>query len=151
MRLVRSKWVDEYDPTIEDSYSTTRVVDGVSYRIDIIDTAGQEEYRDMLGNLFQVDSKIDGYLLVYDITAPQSLEALDYFNDMIDKNVEAAGELTDRPPPVKMVVGNKCDLTNERGVTAAESLQWAREHDWALELRFVAALAEFWSQRQQLS
>lgn len=128
MRLVRSKWVDEYDPTIEDSYSTTRVVDGVSYRIDIIDTAGQEEYRDMLGNLFQVDSKIDAYLLVYDITAPQSLEALDYFNDMIDKNVEAAGELTDRPPPVKVVVGNKCDLTNERGVTAAEGLQWAREH-----------------------
>lgn len=70
MRLVRSKWVDEYDPTIEDSYSTTRVVDGVSYRIDIIDTAGQEEYRDMLGNLFQVDSNIDAYLLVYDITAP---------------------------------------------------------------------------------
>ncbi|KAG5366323.1 Ras-like protein 1 [Yarrowia sp. B02] len=104
MRLVRSKWVDEYDPTIEDSYSTTRVVDGVSYRIDIIDTAGQEEYRDMLGNLFQVDSKIDAYLLVYDITAPQSLEALDYFNDMIDKNVEAAGELTD------------------------QGLQWAREH-----------------------
>lgn len=128
MRLVRSKWVDEYDPTIEDSYSTTRVVDGMSYRIDIIDTAGQEEYRDMLGNLFQVDSKIDAYLLVYDITAPQSLEALDYFNDMIDKNVEAAGELTDRPPPVKVVVGNKCDLTNERGVTAAEGLQWAREH-----------------------
>ncbi|KAG5357494.1 Ras-like protein [Yarrowia sp. C11] len=128
MRLVRSKWVDEYDPTIEDSYSTTRVIDGVSYRIDIIDTAGQEEYRDMLGNLFQVDSKIDAYLLVYDITAPQSLEALDYFNDMIDKNVEAAGELTDRPPPVKVVVGNKCDLTSERGVTAAEGLQWSRDH-----------------------
>jgi GTPase SAR1 family protein len=26
MRLIRSKWVDEYDPTIEDSYSTQRTV-----------------------------------------------------------------------------------------------------------------------------
>lgn len=30
-------------------------------------------------------------------------------------------------------------------------LQWAREHDLALELRFAAVLAEYWSQRQQLS
>lgn len=44
LRLVRSKWTNEYDPTIQDSYSTTRVVDGRTYQLALTDTAGQEEY-----------------------------------------------------------------------------------------------------------
>ena len=46
LRLVRSKWTNEYDPTIQDSYSTTRVVDGRTYQLALTDTAGQEEYAD---------------------------------------------------------------------------------------------------------
>lgn len=44
LRLVRSKWTDEYDPTIQDSYSVTRIVDGRTYQLSLTDTAGQEEY-----------------------------------------------------------------------------------------------------------
>ena len=47
LRLVRSEWTSEYDPTIEDSYSVTRTVDGVPYYLMLTDTAGQEEYREI--------------------------------------------------------------------------------------------------------
>lgn len=69
----------------------------------------------------------DGYLLVYDITNHDSLLALDYFNDLIEM------DLDERPPgsipPVKIVAGNKCDLANSRQVASVEGLAWARAHN----------------------
>jgi len=43
--LINSSFVDEYDPTIEDSYRKQVVIDGETCLLDILDTAGQEEYR----------------------------------------------------------------------------------------------------------
>ena len=41
----QNSFVDEYDPTIEDSYRKQVVIDGETCLLDILDTAGQEEYR----------------------------------------------------------------------------------------------------------
>lgn len=103
-------------------------MDGKTYRLDIIDTAGQEEYRDMLGSLFSADSTIDGYLLVYDITSRTSLENLEYFDELIQKNVESGLRPQSDPLPVKIVAGNKCDLADARVVSSAEGLAWAKAH-----------------------
>ena len=35
----------DYDPTIEDSYTKQCVIDDQVARLDILDTAGQEEFR----------------------------------------------------------------------------------------------------------
>ena len=43
--IVYFSFVDEYDPTIEDSYRKQVVIDGETCLLDILDTAGQEEYR----------------------------------------------------------------------------------------------------------
>ncbi|KAF7118344.1 hypothetical protein CNMCM5793_007856 [Aspergillus hiratsukae] len=141
LRLVRSQWVHEYDPTIEDSYSVTRVIDGVPYFLSITDTAGQEEYRGLfaLSNL-----KSDAFLLVYDITNASSLSALDYFMDLIDIEAEHRAEANARllrelgdsargvevgmPAPVKIIAGNKCDLKDNRAISAKEGLEYARKH-----------------------
>ena len=89
-----------YDPTIEDSYSVTRKVDGHQYQLHLTDTAGQEEYR----GLFSTSNlHSDAFLLVYDITIANTLPNLQHFNDMISIEAE---ERADRGavPPVKMVV-----------------------------------------------
>ncbi|KAE8144348.1 P-loop containing nucleoside triphosphate hydrolase protein [Aspergillus avenaceus] len=141
LRLVRSQWIHEYDPTIEDSYSVTRTVDGVPYFLAITDTAGQEEYR---GLWAASNLKSDAFLLVYDITNGSSLTALDNFMEMIDMEVEQRVEDNQRlmkelgdsaqdlevgmPPPVKIVAGNKCDLKEERVIGAREGLEYARKH-----------------------
>ena len=48
-RFLRREFSEEWDPTIEDSYQTTLTVDGTEYSIEIVDTAGQEEYRGLWG------------------------------------------------------------------------------------------------------
>lgn len=134
----------------EDSYSVTRKIDGSDYFLSITDTAGQEEYR---GIWASSNLKSDAFLLVYDITNQPSLEALDYFMDMIDIETEQRFEDTQRlleeirddneyknnikgqgllqvgmPPPVKIVAGNKCDLKQGRVVSARDGLEYARNH-----------------------
>lgn len=126
-----------YDPTIEDSYSVTRTIDGLPYFLSLTDTAGQEEYR---GLWAASNLQSDAFLLVYDITNASSLDALDYFMDMIDieeenrmeeinnaelRGVKGGKEI--RAPPVKIVAGNKCDLKDSRVVSSRTGLEWARQ------------------------
>lgn len=147
LRLVRSAWTSEYDPTIEDSYSVTRRIDGATYHLALTDTAGQEEYRGMWASS---NLGADAFLMVYDITSTASLDALGYFNDLIDMETETrldnaararkagyhpaaaaadeygAGATAKTVPPVKFMAGNKCDLQESRQVSAATGLDWAR-------------------------
>lgn len=146
LRLVRSQWTSEYDPTIEDSYSITRRIDGTAYHLSLTDTAGQEEYRGMWASS---NLGADAFLLVYDITSRDSLDALQYFDDLIDMEAEtrldnaerahkaglkprqhasvtSAGTGAKTVAPIKIVAGNKCDLQESRQVPAATGLDWAR-------------------------
>ncbi|PMD67493.1 ras family protein [Hyaloscypha bicolor E] len=138
LRLVRSQWTHEYDPTIEDSYSLTRRIDGQTYHLSLTDTAGQEEYRGMWASS---NLRSDAFLLVYDITNAQSLEVLNEFNDLIDIEAEtrmdgwerenrelgSKGKGRARGGPIKIVAGNKCDLQESRQVPAQVALEWARK------------------------
>lgn len=111
-----------YDPTIEDSYSVTRTIDGTTYSLAITDTAGQEEYRGLWSN---ANLNSDAFLLVYDITQGSSLDALEYFNQLIEQQRENRME-RGQIVPVCLVAGNKCDLQSMRQVGAREGLEWAR-------------------------
>ncbi|KAE9369747.1 ras-domain-containing protein [Stipitochalara longipes BDJ] len=140
LRLVRSQWTHEYDPTIEDSYSLTRRIDGQTYHLSLTDTAGQEEYRGMWASS---NLRSDAFLLVYDITNAASLEVLQEFNDLIDIEAETRSDAWDRDvgkgkgkkggnwggpvKPIKIVAGNKCDLQESRQVPAQVGLEWARK------------------------
>jgi GTPase KRas len=88
----------------------------------LTDTAGQEEYRGLWATS---NLKSDAFLLVYDITNASSLEALEYFHEMISMEEEQrldAGAVL----PVKLVAGNKCDLQGQRVVRSTQGLEWAR-------------------------
>lgn len=136
LRLVRSQWTHEYDPTIEDSYSLTRRIDGQTYHLSLTDTAGQEEYRGMWASS---NLRSDAFLMVYDITSEASLAALDEFNELIDieaetrfdtwpqNNPKASGRGEGPVSPIKIVAGNKCDLQESRQVPAQVGLEWARK------------------------
>ena len=43
LQLIQNHYVEDYDPTIEDSYIKSVTVDEKPYILDILDTAGQEE------------------------------------------------------------------------------------------------------------
>lgn len=109
----------------EDSYSVTRTIDGRSYFLSLTDTAGQEEYR---GLWAASNLRSDAFLLVYDITQAPSLDALEYFMQMIDMECDHRHD-TGAVMPVKIVAGNKCDLKDSRVITSKMGLDWAKSRD----------------------
>jgi GTPase KRas len=115
-----------YDPTIEDSYSVTRTIDGVTYSLALTDTAGQEEYRGLWSSS---NLNSDAFLFVYDITQANSLAALEYFNQMIEVERETRLE-QDKIMPVCIVAGNKCDLQGMRQISAKDGLDWAKSRGY---------------------
>lgn len=120
---MKSAWTTDYDPTIEDSYSLTRTIDGIPYHLSVTDTAGQEEYRSLASTYSR---SADAFVLVYDITNPASLwEQLPYFVQLIGMESESCAERGE-VEPVMLVAGNKCDLNDQRSVTSREGLEWAR-------------------------
>ena len=70
----------KYDPTIEESYQTSVEIDGKALNVEILDTAGQDEYTPLRETFM---GSGDGYLLVYSITDDQTLEELDGIRDQI--------------------------------------------------------------------
>lgn len=119
IQLVQHNFVDEYDPTIEDSYRKQATIDEDVAYLDILDTAGQDEYSAMREQ-YMVGG--EGFLLVYAINSRNSFEDLKSFHEQIlrVKDVE-------KFPMV--IAGNKADLgERQRKVTKDEGAE--RASDW---------------------
>jgi GTPase KRas protein len=80
IQFIQSHFVDEYDPTIEDSYRKQCVIDEEVALLDILDTAGQEEYSAMREQYMRTG---EGFLLVYSIIDKNSFEEIQGFHNQI--------------------------------------------------------------------
>jgi len=116
IQFIQNHFIDEYDPTIEDSYRKQTVVDGEICLLDILDTAGQEEYSAMRDQYMRTGQ---GFIMVYSITSRSSFEEIPKFHSQILRVKD-----TDLFP--MMLVGNKSDLENGRQVTTTEGSDLAR-------------------------
>jgi len=121
IRLVTDNFLDEYDPTIEDSYRKSVEVDSKAALLDILDTAGQEEFSSMQ-DLWMREGK--GFLLVYSITSKHTLEECEVLRDKILRTKEE-----DKSTPI-VLCGNKCDLNDQREVEKNEGEALAKK--WAV-------------------
>ena len=85
-------------------------IDNKDIRLDLWDTAGQEQYRS-LGMYFYKDAHI--VVLVYDITNRDSFDALKnvWYNDLKKRGEKYT---------VLAVVGNKCDLYEQENIVSEE-------------------------------
>lgn len=68
--------MEDYEPTKADSYRKKVVLDGEEVQIDILDTAGQEDYAAIRDNYFRSG---EGFLLVFSITESESFSATSEF------------------------------------------------------------------------
>ncbi|QLL32823.1 hypothetical protein HG536_0D03450 [Torulaspora globosa] len=117
IQLIQSHFVDEYDPTIEDSYRKQVVIDDKVTILDILDTAGQEEYSAMREQYMRTG---EGFLLVYSVTSRTSFDELMTYYQQIQRVKDV-----DYVPVV--VVGNKSDLEEERQVAYEDGLNMAKQ------------------------
>ena len=69
--LVVSKFLDEYEPTKVDSYRKRIMIGGEQMMLDIVDTAGQEDYAAVRDHYLR---SADGYLCVFSLSEPESLQ-----------------------------------------------------------------------------
>jgi len=110
IQLIQNHFVDEYDPTIEDSYRKQVTIDEETCLLDILDTAGQEEYSAMRDQYMRSGQ---GFLCVYSITNKTSFEEISTFREQILRVKDS-----DKVPMV--IVGNKSDLDADREVSQAD-------------------------------
>ena len=151
-QLCLNHFVETYDPTIEDSYRKQVVIDGQSCMLEVLDTAGQEEYTALRDQWIRDG---EGFVLVYSITSRSSFKRIQKFYNQIQrvKDSSNAGSPTSLaylttpvspvqpsysgPAPV-MLVGNKSDRITEREVSTQEGNALAKE----LGCDFVEASAK---------
>lgn len=118
VKFVSGAFVEKYDPTIEDFYRKEIEVDGAPSVLEILDTAGTEQFASMR-DLYIKNGQ--GFIVVYSITSLQTFQDIKTMKDSI-----ARVKGTDRVP--MLLVGNKCDLGHQREVHTSEGV----------------ALAQFW-------
>ncbi|KAJ8084292.1 hypothetical protein PM082_003060 [Marasmius tenuissimus] len=108
--------VQTYDPTIEDAYRKQLIVDNRMCFVEVIDTAGQEEYATLRDQWVREGQ---GFILVYSIASRSTFDRLEIFRQSMRR--------VKRGDPIFMLVGNKCDKTYEREVSKEEGAALARQ------------------------
>ncbi|KAF7666310.1 hypothetical protein LDENG_00111930, partial [Lucifuga dentata] len=122
LQFMYDEFVEDYEPTKADSYRKKVVLDGEEVQIDILDTAGQEDYAAIRDNYFRSG---EGFLLVFSITEHESFTATAEFREQILR-VKAE---EDKIP--LLLVGNKSDLEDRRQVSVDEARSKAEE--WGVQ------------------
>ncbi|OBW69822.1 MAG: Nicotinate phosphoribosyltransferase [Aureobasidium pullulans] len=110
-QFVQGVWIERYDPTIEDSYRKQIDVDGRQVILEILDTAGTEQFTAMR-ELYMKSGQ--GFLLVFSITSTSSLKELSELREQLVN-------LKDDPAVPIVLVGNKSDLEEDRAVSRAQA------------------------------
>eukprot|EP01089_Gocevia_fonbrunei_P023367 TRINITY_DN9826_c0_g1_i2.p1 TRINITY_DN9826_c0_g1~~TRINITY_DN9826_c0_g1_i2.p1 ORF type:complete len:186 (+),score=12.73 TRINITY_DN9826_c0_g1_i2:88-645(+) len=120
IQFIQHQFVTNYDPTI--------TVEGTTCVLELMDTAGQEEYSVMRDSYMRTGQ---GFMLVYSIANRRSFEEIENFRTQ-----------TLRAKDVKnipfVLVGNKCDLAKERKVTTEEGEALAKK--WSASASHVPFL-----------
>jgi len=120
LQFMYDEFVEEYEPTKADSYRKRVVLDGEDCSVDILDTAGQEDYSAIRDNYYRSG---EGFVCVFSITDPDSFEATQEFREQIlrVKNSDSSVPL--------VLVGNKADLAgSDRRISLEQAQQ--RAESW---------------------
>ncbi|KAH9953015.1 ras protein [Lactifluus volemus] len=128
IQFMHNHFVEDYDPTIEDLFRKQCVVDGEDALVDVLDTAGQEEFSAMREQYMREG---EGFILVYSITERESFDSIGGFHEQLLRVKEM------NSVPI-ILVGNKCDLEYERRVGEQEGHHIAQQ----LGCRFVETSAK---------
>jgi len=107
IQYISNKFVDDYDPTLEDSYRKQVNIDSEEVILDIFDTAGQEDFSAVRDQYMRTG---DGFLCVYSITSQPSFDEVSSLHTHIFRVKDV-----DTIPFV--LVGNKADLESDREVS----------------------------------
>ncbi|VDK89194.1 unnamed protein product [Litomosoides sigmodontis] len=128
IQFVQRHFVMDYDPTIEDSYTKQCFVDDDICKLEVLDTAGQEEFCTMREQYLRSGN---GFLLVFSVIDRNSFEEAIRLHKMILR-------VKDRDEFPIILIGNKADLNSDRLISRQEAEELARQ----LRLPYVECSAK---------
>ncbi|CAI5758792.1 unnamed protein product [Candida verbasci] len=117
VRFVEDHFVESYYPTIENQFSKNVKINNQLYTIEILDTAGQDEFS-LMNEKHLIG--IHGYLLIYSVTSRQSFELIEIIRDKILNSIG-----NDLVPMI--LIGNKYDLNYQRQISKEEGEELAKK------------------------
>jgi Ras homolog enriched in brain len=104
-RFVSGRFVENYDPTIENTLRKQIGFRSKSYNVEIVDTAGNDEYSRLSRN---ATIGVHGYILVFSVVSRSSLEKIRQINKMLLNMIG-------NPPAVpRIIVGTMSDVAEQR-------------------------------------
>jgi len=95
-------------------------IEGKRVKMQIWDTAGQERFRTITTSYFR---GAQGIILVYDTTDRRSFESIRNWISQIQQHADVHAN--------KILVGNKCDIVDEKVVSTEEAMKLAKEYNMA--------------------
>lgn len=117
VQFVSGTFMEKYDPTIEDFYRKEIEVDGAPCVLEILDTAGTEQFASMR-DLYIKNGQ--GFVVVYSITSHQTFQDVKTMKEQI---IRVKGGYEKIPI---LLVGNKIDLVHQREVSTVEGMTLAQ-------------------------
>jgi small GTP-binding protein len=117
IQFVQGYFITDYDPTIEDSYKRVLSVDNNNVQLDILDTAGQDDFAPMRTSYMRQGK---GFIIVYAIDDRASFEEVEVFHRDLVRTKGTSGV------PI-VICGNKCDLEDKRVVSKTEGEEFAEK------------------------
>ncbi|MCQ2821180.1 MAG: GTP-binding protein [archaeon] len=117
-RFITGNKLENMEATIEDNYKTFENIGGENIQINILDTAGEEDYQNLFDSWLR---QADGIILVFAIDDKESFEQLNDKYERILKN-----EKIDEVKYPIVLVGNKCDLEDSRQVSQDDAKKFAK-------------------------
>jgi len=130
LMFVRGEFVEQYVPTIEDEFQKNIKIDDETYQACIVDTAGQDEFKDIKN---QAIRQCDGFVLVYAVDDESSVEAMKELFEMI---CQYKGN-----NPKVIILGNKCDLPKTSWKNTKEEVK-SKISSWGSKLPIVEVSAK---------
>jgi len=118
VQMTSSHFVEYYDPTIESSYQRQVVVDDFACVLDILDTAGQDDYSALRSQWIRSG---EGYIIMYSITDKTTFAEV----SNIRSQILMVRDVSEADAPPMVLVGNKSDLEDRREVPQKEGKQLA--------------------------
>ena len=107
-RYITNEFKQDTKSTVGVEFASKKLkINEANIKLQIWDTAGQERYRSITSAYYK-GSK--GCFIVYDITSPRSFEDIEKWYEEVTKSGGKDISI--------IIVGNKCDLENERKITA---------------------------------
>jgi len=121
LQFVSRTFVEEYDPTIEDSFRKQIPVGEEAVMLDILDTAGQDEYKSLRDQWMR---DREGFIVVFSVDNSKSWDEIPKWLDSIFKTKDNDA----REGPI-IIVANKMDMEDQRVVNDSQMEEFSKKYN----------------------